>query len=98
MTHRSIETQAERPRERLLAHGAHVLTSPELLAIALRTGVKGCDAVSLGRGLIERFNGLRALLSADAQTLLALPGLGVAKTCELQIGRESCRERVCQYV
>lgn len=76
-------TKPERPRERLLAHGAHVLTSPELLAIILRTGIKGCDAVSLGRALIERFNGLRGLLSADAQTLLSIPGLGMAKTCEL---------------
>jgi DNA repair protein RadC len=73
----------ERPRERLLAHGAHVLTSPELLAIILRTGIRGCDAVSLGHSLIGRFNGLRALLSADAQTLLSIPGLGTAKTCEL---------------
>ncbi|MGB3289390.1 MAG: DNA repair protein RadC [Burkholderiaceae bacterium] len=83
MTQYSIEPRAERPRERLLAHGAHVLTSAELLAIILRTGIKGRDAVSLGRDLIERFRGLRALLSADAQTLLAMPGLGTAKACEL---------------
>ena len=76
-------TKSERPRERLLAHGAHVLTSPELLAIILRTGIKGCDAVNLGRRLIEQFSGLRGLLSADAQTLLGITGLGVAKTCEL---------------
>jgi len=73
----------ERPRERLLAHGAAVLTSPELLAIILRTGIKGCDAVSLGHQLMVRFNGLRGLLSADAQTLLGTPGLGMAKACEL---------------
>ncbi|HWK72072.1 RadC family protein [Pollutimonas sp. M17] len=83
MTRHSTDLQSERPRERLLAHGAQVLTSPELLAIILRTGIKGRDAVSLGRSLMERFGGLRALLSADAQTLLALPGLGMAKTCEL---------------
>lgn len=83
MTLHTLRPQAERPRERLLAHGAHVLTSPELLAIMLRTGVRGCDAVGLGHRLIEQFNGLRGLLSADAQTLLGVPGLGAAKTCEL---------------
>ncbi|AEC20168.1 DNA repair protein RadC [Pusillimonas sp. T7-7] len=83
MTLYSPSPKSELPRERLLAHGAHVLTSPELLAIILRTGMKGCDAVSLGRRLIEQFDGLRGLLSADAHTLMGLPGLGMAKTCEL---------------
>lgn len=73
----------ERPRERLLAHGAGVLTSPELLAIVLRTGTRGCSAVALGHHLIERFGGLRGLLSAEARALLAVDGLGAAKTCEL---------------
>lgn len=87
---------AERPRERLLAHGAHVLTSAELLAIILRTGVSGCDAVSLGHRLIEQFDGLRGLLSADPQTLMGISGLGVAKTCELiainELNRRSLEE------
>lgn len=78
-----LPPEAERPRERLLAHGAQVLTSAELLAIILRTGPRGSDAIELGRGLINRFKGLRGLLSADAQALLGVPGLGPAKTCEL---------------
>lgn len=86
MTQETLSRQperAERPRERLMAHGAQVLTSPELLAIILRTGTKGCDAVALGHQLIQRFGGLRALLSADAGTLLRIKGLGVAKVSEL---------------
>jgi DNA repair protein RadC len=75
--------KSERPRERLLAHGARVLTSPELLAIVLRTGTAGCGAVDLGRRLVDHFGGLRGLLCADAQTLLGINGLGAAKTCEL---------------
>src|SRR5690606_24645624 len=74
---------AARPRERPPAHGAQVLTTPELLAIALRTGPRGSDAVDLARSLISRANALRGLLSADAQALLKMPGLGPAKTCEL---------------
>lgn len=83
MTHYTPHAKPERPRERLLAHGAQVLTSPELLAIILRTGLRGTDAVTLARRLMDEFGGLRALLSADAQTLLGKSGLGMAKTCEL---------------
>lgn len=89
-------TNKERPRERLLAHGAHVLTSSELLAIVLRTGVRGCNAVGLGHQLLERFGGLRALLAADARALLQVRGLGVAKVAELlaisEINRRALRE------
>ena len=87
---------SERPRERLLAHGPQVLTSAELLAIILRTGIKGCDVVSLSRRLIERCGGLRGLLSADTAQLLSLPGLGRAKACEImainELGRRALEE------
>lgn len=74
---------SERPRERLLRHGANVLTSAELLAIILRTGMNGCDAVMLGHRLLLKFGNLRNLLNADQHSLLATPGLGQAKVCEL---------------
>lgn len=73
----------ERPRERLLAHGPEVLTSAELLAIILRTGIKGCDAVTLGHRLIQHRGGLRGLLASNAASLMSLPGLGQAKACEI---------------
>lgn len=73
----------ERPRERLMAHGAHVLTTAELLAIILRTGTRNCDAVTLGHQLIDYFGGIRNLLAADAATLLRIKGIGLAKACEL---------------
>lgn len=93
---RPIAMTPERPRERLLAHGAQALTSPELLAIVLRTGTKGCDAVSLGHRLIEQFSGLRGLLAADVHTLLKLPGLGLAKACELQAINELNRRALAE--
>lgn len=83
MTPYTPKPKAERPRERLLAHGAQVLTSAELLAIILRTGTQGCDAVSLAHGLLQQFQGLRGLLSADSSILMQTKGLGTAKTCEL---------------
>ena len=43
----------ERPREKLLRKGAEALSDAELLAIFLRTGVKGCSAVDLARNLLN---------------------------------------------
>ena len=95
---RSRKSMPERPRERLLAHGPQVLTSAELLAIILRTGIKGCDVVTLSHQLISHCGGLRGLLSADASRLLALPGLGEAKACEIlaisELGRRALEEEL----
>lgn len=86
-----LPPEAERPRERLLRHGAAVLTDAEILAVMLRTGTAGCDAVTLGRTLLARFGGLRALLSAGRDELLAIPGLGNAKICQLLAVMELAR-------
>ncbi len=50
--------EEERPRERLLEQGAQVLSDAELLAIFLRTRVKGKSAVDLSRDLLNEFGGL----------------------------------------
>ncbi|TAN54039.1 MAG: hypothetical protein EPN19_08235, partial [Betaproteobacteria bacterium] len=55
---------AERPRERLLALGAGALSDAELLAVFLRTGVRGKSAVDMARELLARFGGLGGLLGA----------------------------------
>ncbi len=73
----------ERPRERLIAHGAAQLTDAELIAVCLGTGIPGMSAVALARDLIVRFSGLRGLLGAEHRTLLAVNGLGTAKTAQL---------------
>ena len=44
---------SERPRERLVAHGAEALSNAELIAILLRTGLKGVNAVEVGKQLIQ---------------------------------------------
>lgn len=82
---------AERPRERLLRHGAQVLTDAELLALMLRTGTPAHSAVEIGRALLQRFGGLRALLSADIAMLLTHEGLGQAKACQLAAVLELAR-------
>ena len=71
------------PRERLLRHGAAVLSDAELLAVALRTGTRGLNAVELGGQLMQRFGGLRGLFGAAPAELRTVPGLGAAKACTL---------------
>ena len=83
--------EGERPRERLLAHGAKALSDAELLAIFLRTGVKGKSAVDLARELLEEFKGLRQLLCAEEKTFCQAKGLGQAKFVQLQACLEMSR-------
>lgn len=82
---------AERPREKLLAQGASALSDAELLAIFLRTGVRGTTAVDLARDLIRRYGGLRALLAADREEFCVSRGLGEAKYVQLQAVMEIAR-------
>jgi DNA repair protein RadC len=74
----------ERPREKLLRSGAKALSDAELLAIFLRTGIRGASALDLARELLQKFGGLRPLLAADRKEFCAMPGLGDAKYCQLQ--------------
>jgi DNA repair protein RadC len=76
--------EGERPREKLLAKGATALSDAELLAVFLRTGVRGKSAVDLARDLLKRFGGLRALLRASRTEFCAAKGLGEAKFAQLQ--------------
>jgi len=75
---------SERPREKLLASGAHTLSDAELLAIFLRTGIAGRSAVDLARDLISEYGGLRALFQADHARFCRTRGLGDAKFAQLQ--------------
>ena len=79
---------AERPRERLLTHGPLPLTDAELLAIFLRTGTGGRDALALARELLARTGGLRQLVDLPLVDFLTLPGLGLARYAELQAALE----------
>lgn len=76
--------QDERPRERLLAQGAAVLSDAELLAIFLRVGIPGKSAVDLARELIGHFGSLTQLFAASLDAFSAIPGMGPAKYAQLQ--------------
>ncbi len=81
----SIKTwpRNERPRELLLENGPNHVSDAGLIAILLRTGTKGKDAVAFSRDLIKRFGGLRGLLSAKKSELQRIKGLGNAKIAQL---------------
>ena len=81
----------EKPREKLLAYGAATLSDAELIAIFLRTGIKGSTALDLARKLIARFGNIRHLLEAKIQKFCELPGVGAAKYAELQAALELSR-------
>ena len=92
----------ERPREKLLQRGPEFLSDSELIAILLRTGLPGQDAIALGHALIEQFGGLYGLLSAPSSALTKTLGLGPAKTAQLiavlELARRTLREEMAQGV
>jgi len=87
---------AERPREKLCAQGPASLSDAELLAIFLRTGVRGKTAVDLARELLNEYGGLRALFEAERTQVCRKTGMGLAKYVQLQavleLGRRHLRE------
>jgi DNA repair protein RadC len=87
----------ERPREKLLANGAHSLSDAELLAVLLGgSGRRGLDAVAMARELLSRHQSLRALLSAQRNPDPGTPGLGVAGYCRLQAAVELARRHYAE--
>jgi len=85
---------AERPREKLIQRGANSLSDAELLAIFLRTGVKGCNVVELSRNLLTQFGSLAKIFAATPEEFCAEHGLGTAKYVQLQ----ACLEMSKRYL
>lgn len=83
--------RSERPRERLLSQGPGVLSLRELLAILLRTGCCDRDVFAVAEGLLCDFGGLEGLAQVTAAELLAVKGLGEAKTATLLAALELAR-------
>ncbi len=83
----------ERPRERLLEHGAETLSDPELLAIILRSGTAGENVVDMSRNLLDQFGGLDGMLRAGPRALQRAKGLGPAKAAQvsaaIELGRRA---------
>ncbi len=80
--------QSERPRERLAKHGPQALNSAELLAILVRVGVPGENAVQVGQRLLKDLHGLRGLQRADYQEICNQHGIGPAKAAQIKAAIE----------
>jgi DNA repair protein RadC len=74
---------SERPRERLLAQGPAALSAAELVAIMLRTGLKGANVVDIGKEVIGKFGSLRGLAQASVDDLKTIKGIGPDKGATL---------------
>jgi DNA repair protein RadC len=75
---------AERPREKLQQSGPSALSNAELVAILLRTGLRGRNAVEIGEQLLNRFGSLTALAKASMPELRRVKGIGRDKAATLQ--------------
>jgi DNA repair protein RadC len=89
---------SDRPRERLQHFGPQALSMTELLAIVLRTGTRGDNALELANKLLAKYGGLPGLVRADFRELCAQRGMGVAKSAQvkaaLEIGRRLASAQV----
>ena len=89
--------EPERPRERLLEHGAETLADAELVAVLLRTGRKGTGVLQMARELLAGNGGLDGLVGAKAKDLMG-EGLGPAKAAAVlaavEIGRRLARREL----
>ncbi len=72
-----------RPREKLLARGPGALSDAELLALLLRTGLPGKNALQMGQELLDNFGGMAGLLHTSHESLKCIKGLGPAKRAEI---------------
>lgn len=78
----------DRPREKLLRRGAETLSNSELLAILLRTGVKGESAIDLARRIVDKFGTFRNMIQTDMREWKEFRGLGPAKLAQIQAALE----------
>jgi DNA repair protein RadC len=85
-----------RPREKLLASGASALADAELIALLLRTGLKGTSVLQLAQQLLDHFGGMQGLLHAQASDLKRIKGLGPAKRAEIAAVVEIARRALQQ--
>ena len=80
--------EKERPREKLLARGAEVLSDAEVLAILLNSGTGGLSALDIARTLLNRYPSLRSLAKRPVNELCTVQGIGPARAVHLHAAFE----------
>ncbi|HLB42699.1 MAG TPA: DNA repair protein RadC [Gammaproteobacteria bacterium] len=76
--------KADRPREKLLRQGEQFLTDAELIAIILKTGIRGKTALDIAKEILTEHGGLKKLLALSPSILIKTPGIGQAKYAALK--------------
>ena len=95
----SIKTwpKADRPREKLIREGEHKLSDTELLAILLRTGIRGSTAIDLARRIFRKHSTFRSMSYSGFSDWKDFKGLGIAKIAQIkaaiEIGRRFGEEK-----
>ncbi len=80
--------EEDRPREKLLHKGEQALTDAELIAIILKSGIRGKTALDIAKGLLMEYGDLKKLLHASHQSLIHHPGIGHTKYVTLKAAME----------
>ena len=88
--------EGDRPREMLLEKGPEALSDAALLAILLRIGMKGKNAIALAREIIGRFGGLNGLMVTTQEDLLSVKGIGKAKVAQILAAMEIVKRQLRQ--
>lgn len=97
MTYRITDLEiSERPRERLANYGSQAISTSELLAILLRVGTKGENAVLLAQRILNRFGGLRGIHRASFQEVCSEKGIGAAKAAQIKAAIELGRRMIVE--
>lgn len=94
--------EEERPRERVKQYGVESLSNTELIAILLRTGVRGHSVLSVAQSILNRAGNLRSLLAMNLEELRGIKGVGEAKAIQviagLELGRRLARSTLLERV
>ena len=88
----------ERPREKLLAHGAQGLSNAELLSILIGSGTKNHSAMEAAHSLLSHFGSLRAITHADSRALRKCKSIGAARSVLLQAALEIVRRSLLETI
>jgi DNA repair protein RadC len=86
----------ERPREKLIKHGAEALSNAELLAILIKDGTKEYNAIDIGYMLLGKEEGIGYILDSKVEELTSIHGIGPAKAVQLKAAVELGRRLATQ--
>lgn len=87
----------DRPREKLLRHGAASLGDNELLAVVLGSGARRADALATANAILAVSGGVHGISRAGHDDLRQVPGVGAARAAQVlaavELGRRTLVRR-----